>query len=213
MVCAICKVRRPRRYCPGVGGEICSICCGTEREVTVTCPLDCVYLNDARMHERFTPVPPESLPNRDIQITEEMIEEHQQLLSEIASSILRAALETPGTVDNDVQQALAALVQTYRTLQSGIYFESRPENPLAASVYQAVQQAVHRFREAERQRLGVSHTREGDVLAMLVFLQQYEYSVNDRRPRGRSFIHVLLRSYPLFAGKEAAPAPSSIILP
>ena len=44
MNCAICETRRPRRYCPGVRGEICAICCGTAREVTVDCPLDCPYL-------------------------------------------------------------------------------------------------------------------------------------------------------------------------
>lgn len=211
MVCAICKVRRPRRYCPGVGGDICTICCGTEREVTVTCPLDCVYLNDARLHHPVAP--PDALPNTDIRITEEMVEKQEQLLSALASSLLQAALKVPGIVDNDVQQALDALVQTYRTLQSGIYFESLPQNPLAASVYQAVQQGAQQFREAERQQLGISRTRDADMLAMLVFLQQYAYSVNNGRPRGRSFIHALLGSYPPFAGEEAPPPASSIILP
>ena len=52
MACAICETRRPRRFCPGVRGDICSICCGTEREVTVDCPLDCEYLQEARRHDK-----------------------------------------------------------------------------------------------------------------------------------------------------------------
>jgi len=52
MECAICQTRRPRRFCPGVRGEICSLCCGAEREVTVDCPLDCEFLREARRHEK-----------------------------------------------------------------------------------------------------------------------------------------------------------------
>ena len=54
MPCAICQIRRPRRFCPGVRGDICSLCCGTEREVTVNCPLDCEYLQEARKHEKLS---------------------------------------------------------------------------------------------------------------------------------------------------------------
>ena len=50
--CAICHTRRPRRYCPGVRGHICPVCCGTERENTVSCPLDCPYLREARVREK-----------------------------------------------------------------------------------------------------------------------------------------------------------------
>ena len=49
MKCRICDTRKPRRYCPGVTGDICSICCGNEREVTVDCPLDCPFLVEARV--------------------------------------------------------------------------------------------------------------------------------------------------------------------
>ena len=52
MKCHICDTRKPRRHCPGVNGEICSICCGNEREVSISCPLDCPYLVEARLHEK-----------------------------------------------------------------------------------------------------------------------------------------------------------------
>ncbi len=38
MKCPICDTRKPRRHCPGVHGEICSICCGNEREVSISLP-------------------------------------------------------------------------------------------------------------------------------------------------------------------------------
>jgi hypothetical protein len=210
MACAICEIRRPRRFCPGVGGEICTICCGTEREVTVTCPLDCAYLQEARRHEK--PAPPAELPNQDIRVSEELLQENEDLLFALATALFRAAAAAPGVVDSDVRQALEALIRTYRTLESGIYFETRPANPLAGAVCHAIQQAAGEFRRNEQQRTGISHTRDADVLRVLAFLQRYELNVNNGRPRGRAFLDALRGFYPESTGGADAPA-SSIILP
>src|SRR5215212_6262711 len=69
MACAICETRRPRRFCPGVRGDICSVCCGTEREVTVDCPFECEYLQQSRHHEKPAPLDSPALPNQDIRVT------------------------------------------------------------------------------------------------------------------------------------------------
>ena len=76
MVCKICETRRPKRACPAVGGDICSLCCGREREVTLSCPLDCVYLQEARKHERPAEVDPREFPNQDIRLTETFVREN-----------------------------------------------------------------------------------------------------------------------------------------
>src|SRR5579863_1170349 len=119
MACAICETRRPRRFCPGVRGEICSLCCGTEREVSVSCPLDCEYLRDARKHDKPLEFDEAQLPNRDIQVTDRFLEEHEDLIMFLGSVVATGAFETDGAVDFDVREALEALVRTYRTLQSG----------------------------------------------------------------------------------------------
>jgi len=209
-MCAICKTRRPRRYCPGIGGEICAICCGTEREVTISCPFDCVYLREARRHEKAAF--PENLPNSDIEVSEKFVEQNERLLSAVASTVFRAAMAASGAVDFDVREALEGLIRTYRTLRSGIYFESRPTNPLAAAIYNAVEETVAGFRRAEQEQTGVSHTRDADVLAVLVFLQRYEYARNNGRRKGRAFLDALREFYPEFSGGEPAPS-SSLILP
>src|SRR3954468_22976897 len=105
-LCAICQKRRPKRYCPGVGGDICTVCCGTEREVTVNCPLDCVYLQDAHRHENLPPIDPKSLPNSDIQLDQSFLERNQPLVILLSASIARSALETERVVDSDVRKAL-----------------------------------------------------------------------------------------------------------
>src|ERR1700688_4378013 len=50
--CAICEKRKEKRFCPAIHGRICPQCCGEQREVTLDCPRDCVYLQQAREHEK-----------------------------------------------------------------------------------------------------------------------------------------------------------------
>ena len=182
MACAICETRRPRRFCPGVRGEICSICCGTEREITVSCPLDCEFLQEARRRDRPAPLDPAQIPNQDIQVTDRFLRDHEELLIFLSSTLVRAALETPGVVDADVREALDGLIRTFRTLQSGVLYESRPANALAANLYAAVQAALPQFRDEEQQRLGMSKTRDADILGILAFLQRIELDRQQRAP-------------------------------
>jgi hypothetical protein len=212
MACAICETRRPRRFCPGVRGDICTICCGTEREVSVNCPLDCEYLEDARAHERTAPLDPSGIPNQDIRVTDEFLRNNEALLAFASGTLLRAALDTPGAVDADVREALDALVRTYRTLQSGVYYETRPGNPLAAGVQATFQAAIQQFRQSETQRLGLSKMRDTDVLGVLVFLQRLELDRSNGRRRGRAFLDFLRHLYPSPPG-EPERAPSPLIVP
>ena len=206
MACAICQTRRPRRFCPGVAGDICSVCCGTEREVTVSCPLDCEYLQEARKRDPMPSLEGVEVPNKDIRMTESELREHEDLLIFVAAAVLRAALKIPGVVDLDVRAALDALARTYRTLQSGIYYESRPENPLAGEICRIVQNGLEEFRRNEVKRLGSTRTRDGDVLKILVFLQHIELDRNNGRRRGRAFLDALRGFYP-------SPSEPSLILP
>src|SRR5277367_3490448 len=86
VICKICGVRRARRDCPGVRAMICSICCGTEREVSISCPLDCVYLREARMreskprHDDEEQAGKHTMPHPDVPLTEDFLEQHNDLL-------------------------------------------------------------------------------------------------------------------------------------
>ncbi len=192
MSCVICEKRRPRRYCPGVRGEICPQCCGAEREVTVRCPPDCEFLMEARKHERTAGLDPAAIPHRDIAITEEFVESHADLISALSGALASNALGN-GAVDCDAREALASLIQTYRTLQSGVIYESLPANPLAADLHGAVQRAAAGFREEEREALGMPKTRDADILGALVFLDVLAVDRNNGRKFGRSFLDALLR--------------------
>src|SRR5277367_2227355 len=140
MKCQICGVRKPRRYCPGVRGDICPQCCGTEREVTVDCPLECEYLRESRLHER----PPEAgadtpFPNRDVNVTEQFLRDHESLVIFVSAKLLAASMATAGAIDFE---ALEALIRTYRTLESGLIYETRPANPLAGGIQAKLKEDV-----------------------------------------------------------------------
>jgi hypothetical protein len=212
MACAICQTRRPRRFCPGVQGEICSLCCGTAREVSVDCPLDCDYLREAHKHEKAPLLDPQTLPNRDLQFTQEALEEHQELLAYLAHALGRAALANPAVVDFDIREALAATIRTHRTSQSGLVYESLPDNPLAAGICRAMDVSIEEFRRAEAEESGVHKTRESTILGLLVFLQHFELAYNNGRRRGRAFLGGLLDYYSV-EPPAATPSASSLILP
>ena len=202
MKCKICNTRKPRRYCPGVGSDICSICCGSEREVTVNCPLDCPYLMEARQHEKPAVASAGPLPNQDVRISEEFLRDHEPLLIFLGAKLLEASLETANAVDSDVQEALESLIRTYRTLESGLYYETRPNNLLAAAIHQKIQDAVQELRK-ELSEKGSTPIRDSEILGVLVFLERVGLHQRNGRPRGRAFIDYL-RGY--FPQKQAGPA-------
>jgi hypothetical protein len=208
MKCPICDTRKPRRHCPGIQSEICSICCGNEREVSISCPLDCPYLMEARRHEKPHELNPDEVPNRDVQVTEEFLREHESLLVFLGSRLLEASLAQAGAVDSDVREALESLIRTYRTLQSGLYYETRPTNPIAAGVHQRLQEAIDGLRK-ELAEKNATPLRDVEILGTLVFLQRVELHESNGRPRGRAFIDYL-RAY--FPQSEQSLAPASPLI-
>ncbi len=203
MKCRICDTRKPRRYCPGVTGDICSICCGAEREVTVDCPLDCQYLAEARLHEKSHAVKPEEIPNQDIPVTEDFLRNQEALLVYLGAKLLEASLTTSGAVDSDVREALDSLVRTYRTLQSGLYYETRPANLIAAAIHQKLQDAIDQLRKQLSEK-NATPVRDADILGLLAFLQRVELHQNNGRPRGRAFVDYLRAFFPQDAERSAS---------
>ena len=126
----------------------------------------------------------------------------------LGRALLESALETPDAVDTDVRDALDAMIRTYRTLQSGVYYETRPQNPMAGAVYARLQNRIAELRRMENES-GVTRTRDNQILGLLVFLQRLELDRNNGRRLGRAFID-FLRSFFEPQGRET-PAPSLIV--
>ncbi len=191
MNCKLCNTRRARRACPGVGGDICAVCCGTERENTVYCPPDCEFLREARTREAEKSRESEPVPHPDIRISDEFLYSNGRLGGFLMLALAQAVTETPNIVDYDVREALGGLVRTYRTLESGLYYESKPSNLIAAGIFDQIRHDIGEFRKVAQQQDGISTLRDADVLGMLVFLLRIEYRMNNGRKRGRAFIDFL----------------------
>jgi len=164
--------------------------------VTIACPLDCEYLRDARLHEKPPEVDPDKFPNPDVPVTESFLRRNEQLLTFAAATLFGASRQNPDVIDIDVREALGALIRTYRTLESGLIYESRPNNPLAAFVQQNFQQALQEFRQQMAKNTGITSIRDTDVLGVLVFLERLELSNNNGRRRSRAFIDFLRGFFP-----------------
>ena len=212
-LCIICETRRPRRHCPGLRAEICSLCCGTSREVTVDCPLDCTYLQEARRHERMPELDREKLPNPDVKITEQFLESNAGLFNFLSAAVLRQALAVPGVIDSDVREALDALARTYRTLQSGLVYETRPANLLAAGLQDRLREELSDFLKGAKENSGMETIRDADVLGILVMLQRLAFSHDNGRPRGRAFIDYLQQGLGGPGALAREPGGSNLIVP
>ncbi len=208
--CKLCEKRRARRHCPGVGGGICAQCCGEQREITIDCPSDCPHLREARLREAPPPIDEASIPNRDIRLTEQFVQEHEPIVLALALA-LRRAMEEARAVDADAREAVSALIRTHRTLASGLIYETQPTNPYAAAIQDRLKAAVANLRKGSQGETGMPLLRDAEVLGVLVFLERLELQHNNGRRRGRAFLD-FLRAYLPEPSTETAAKPPGLIL-
>ncbi len=193
--CKLCEKKRARRHCPGLGGDICPSCCGTERENTIDCPSACEYLQEARLREHHALPAEDALPNRDIQLSEDFLRDKEEFVVYISEALTRAMAKEKA-VDQDAQHTPAALIRTYRTLDSGLIYETRPANPYAAALQDALKNAVEELRRETAEASGLPALRDADILGVLVFLERIGLQYANGRRRGRAFYDFLNAHFP-----------------
>jgi hypothetical protein len=206
ILCKRCGQRRARRACPALQADICAICCGTEREVSISCPFECEYLREAHQREKALPVDPKDMADSDIEVTEEFVRQQEELLLFSIYSLLQAAVRTPNAVDTDALEALAALIKTHRTAESGLIYESRPENSVAAALQRAFSASLADYEKVRSERESLTQLRSQDILGVLVFLRRFGQQNLNGRPRGRLFLDLLRRMTPEQGIDERAPS-------
>jgi hypothetical protein len=216
--CAICEKRKEKRFCPAIHGRICPQCCGEQREVTLDCPGDCVYLQQAREHEK-----PRAMQDLDqatlflqVEIEEQFLYQHEHLILGLSYALAKSAQADRLIKDTDLIAALASMTKKQETLvNSGLHYET----PITSLSQQAVVAEVHKmlkeYREAEQKHLGYSRLHESDVLRALVFLLRMGHARTSGRPKSRAFVDFVLAQFPekQSAVITAAEAGSRIIIP
>jgi hypothetical protein len=175
-----------------VNGDICSICCGTERENTIRCPFRCQYLQESRSHERLTPLDPASIPNQEIAVRQSFLDSHVPQISAMAGILTHAVVNEPGALDQDVRDMLESLVRTWRTRQSGLYYDSRPQNAVAARIFDRFRERFEAYARDSKDK-GVPMPGDTDALAIVVYLQRLAIDFDNGRRLGRAFLDFLRR--------------------
>jgi hypothetical protein len=218
VTCPICEKRKAARFCPAKGEKICAVCCGTEREVSIDCPAHCSYLVAAHRyeheHERSLPA---DTPLLDVKVPQDVIYTHQNVLSGLAFTVATFSAEHPSMTDSDVLAALQALAETYKTLDSGIYYEKPPNAPLPRELYSALAAFLSESKEQSAERPGSSAfaaaapIKDSEVFPLLVFLYRMGLLRTNGRPRARRYIEFLRGQFP--AAPQLKREESRIIVP
>jgi hypothetical protein len=215
--CAICNIRKEKRFCPAVHGRICPQCCGEQREVTLDCPSDCSYLLQAREHEK----PREAgeldretlLP--DVEVGEQFVYEHEHLIMGLSFAVAKSVRANQGLVDRDLISALGTLAKSYETLvKSNLIYEQPTTNIAHQAIAAEIETMVKEYREAEQKHLGYTRLRDSEVLKALVFLLRMGFARTSGRPKSRAFVDFVMGQFPEKDTTIASPQEASrIILP
>lgn len=218
MSCAICNFRKEKRFCPAVHGRICPQCCGERREVTLDCPIDCPYLQQAREHEK-----PRSADQVDpaalflqIEVSEQFMYEKEHLLMGLTFALAKAAQRDRSLHDQDLIAALSMLATSYeRRLNSGLVYDPPLTSDSQRKAVIEIETMVKEYREAEQKHVGYSTLRDSEVLKALVFLLRLANGRTSGRPKSRAFVEFLFAQFPEKESAVVTPqeAGSRIILP
>jgi len=214
LICPICDKRKAKRFCPGKTQSICSVCCGTEREVTIDCPSDCPHLVASREHDvERRNTDRRELPFPDIKIAISFVTDHADLLVDISYAICLYARDHSALVDSDVIAALQSLGEAYGTLASGIVYENPPAYPIQRELYQAVQSMLEQYKRKERREMVVAHPHadpNGEIRDALVFLTRLAVTRSNGRPKGRAYLDFLRTRFQ--PGEFSKPASGIVLL-
>jgi hypothetical protein len=216
--CAICEIRKEKRFCPAVHGRICPQCCGEQREVTLDCPSDCPYLLQARAHEK-----PRAADRIDpagwflqVEVSDQFMYEKDHLLMGLTYALAKAAQADRSLHDQDLIGALSVLSKSYeRRVNSGLHYEQPLTSGSQRRVVTEIETMVKEYREAEQKHASYSSLRESDVLKALVFLLRLAHGRTSGRPKSRALVEFLFVQFPEKESALVTPqqAGSRIILP
>jgi len=209
--CPVCEKRKPVRFCPAKGEKICAVCCGTEREVTIDCPVDCSYLVAAHRyedeHQRQLPA---DTPLLDVALPSDIAYTQPQLMAGIAFTVAKFCASNPAATDVDVLSEMESLAKTYKTLGSGIYYERQPAAQLPRELYAALTNSVAEMKRQAGQA-GFYALKDSDIFHVFVFLYRMGLLRTNGRPRSRRYIEFLRNQFP--EAKELKREESRIIVP
>jgi len=173
-----------------------------------------MHLISARRYEieHCKPIEPEAIPFPDLEFSPEILRRHPEAVSAIGLAILGFAQQNGGVRDPEILTALRTLAESYRTLESGIYFERPPDEPLTRALYAHVGQALLEFKKQRVQQSGFATIKDSEIFRLLVFFLRVGVRETNGRPKSRAFVDFLYAQFPAVPATVEREAPR-IILP
>src|SRR5919109_1052175 len=155
-------MRKEKRFCPAVHGRICPQCCGEQREVTLDCPSDCPYLQQAREHEK-----PRAADQIDpgalflhVELPDQFMYEKEHLLMGLTFALAKSARADRRLHDQDLIAALTMLAKSYqRRVSSGLHYEPPLTSDSQRRAAIEVETMIREYREAEQKHMGYTSLR------------------------------------------------------
>jgi hypothetical protein len=203
-----------------VHGKICPQCCGEQREVTLDCPSECPYLQQAREHAKAHNERPGEQDRGalfpEVDVPEQFLYEREELILGLSFALAKSARANRSLMDRDLIAAVVSLAKSYQTLvNSSLIYEPQTANLAHQSIAREVETMVREFREAEQQHIGYARLRDSDVLKALVFLLRTALGRTSGRPKSRAFVDFLFAQFPEKHSAIAGPeeAGSRIVIP
>ncbi|MGH9326690.1 MAG: hypothetical protein ACRD2B_08415 [Terriglobia bacterium] len=213
MICPICQKRKAKRFCPAKGESICTVCCGTEREVTIDCPSDCPHLLASRgYYEERRIVDWEKVPFREKRIERSILEAHEQLFMKLACAICDYARENSALVDSDVHVVLLALAETWQTRANGILYENPPNHRMQGKLYEQLEEVIESYQKSEKSVLvAVISARDSEIRDLVILFAQIASTHSNGRPKGRELLDFLRSQFD--PGTFSRSTPALIVAP
>ncbi|MDH5186692.1 MAG: hypothetical protein ACETVX_04150 [bacterium] len=154
MKCRLCNQRRSNRHCPALNTPICSLCCGTKRRRTISCPDNCSYLISGRVYQEHR------IGNMEI------LKKARDLIPDYMNNIEHGILVIRNTrfrnlLDREVKEALENILKTIETAERKIIYEYRSTNPRIQTVADSVYQIIEKHQKGEdgMRRVTVEETK------------------------------------------------------
>jgi hypothetical protein len=188
--------------------EICTICCGSKREVEIDCPSSCSYLRSGREYESARRLQDKTPPAFSSHWEEDFLKKHGPVFAAMYRIIVMVRREYPELIDGDARAALEALRKTYETEEKGIFYDFKPNSLLQRKLYDPLKKFLENpagSEDANRPRLFT-----GETISCLDFILEVVKSFELPRPKSRAFLDSIEEHF----GKDLpASRNSSLLLP
>lgn len=145
--CPLCQTRKARRACPALGRKICAVCCGTKRQVEISCPADCTYLVASQAHP---PAVVQRRFERDLTFLMPFLQPLTQAQFEIMRVLMaltrhQAAGAMPPLLDRDVAEGASTVAATLETAGRGIIYQHQAQSGPAQRLAQTLEGFVRQL--------------------------------------------------------------------